>query len=440
MRDRAVQMDSQASAVRSSTIQERPTRVRHWVMVFAVALAVITYIDRVAISWAAPYIQHDLNLDSGQMGLVLGAFGWAYAIFEIPGGFLGDWIGPRKVLTRVVLWWSFFTAATGWARGLTQLTVTRFLFGTGEAGCFPNITKIFSLWLPAKEKVRAQGIVWMAARWGGAFTPPLVSFVILRVGWRHAFELFGLIGPVWALVFYFWFRDNPMDHAGLNGAERDLVRASSKLADGHANVPWLTLLKSGRVWLLCWQYFCLTYGWYFYITWLPTYLRNGRHLEIASSALLSMLPLFLGGIGNPVSVFLGERVTRWTHDIARTRRILCCAGFGGACLSLFGSTLVSNPVGAVMAIAMASFFGDLTMPHAWSATMDLGGKYAGTVSGAMNSWGNLGGAISPMVIGYVLQWTGNNWNLTFYIAAAVYAGGILCWLFLDSTTPIEGTV
>ena len=284
------------------------TRVRHWVMVFAVALAVITYIDRVAISWAAPYIQHDLSLDSAQMGWVFAAFTWAYAIFEIPGGFLGDWIGPRKVLIRVVLWWSFFTAATGWARGLTTLTVTRFLFGAGEAGCFPNITKIFSVWLPAKEKARAQGIVWMAARWGGAFTPPLVSFVVLQVGWRHAFELFGLIGPVWAILFYLWFRDNPMDHPGLNQAERDLVSASSKLAAGHADVPWLRLLKSGRVWLLCWQYFCLTYGWYFYITWLPTYLRNGRHLEIASSAMLSMLPLFLGGLANPISVFLGERL------------------------------------------------------------------------------------------------------------------------------------
>jgi MFS transporter, ACS family, glucarate transporter len=240
-----------------------PTRVRHWVMVFAVALAVITYIDRVAISWAAPYIQRDLNLDSGQMGLVLGAFGWAYALFEIPGGFLGDWIGPRKVLVRVVLWWSFFTAATGWARGLTTLTITRFLFGAGEAGCFPNITKIFSVWLPAKEKVRAQGIVWMAARWGGAFTPPLVSFVVLQVGWRNAFELFGLIGPVWAILFYRWFRDNPMDHPGLNQAERHLVSASSKLAAGHADVPWLKFVSSGRVWLLCWQYFCLTYGWYF---------------------------------------------------------------------------------------------------------------------------------------------------------------------------------
>jgi ACS family glucarate transporter-like MFS transporter len=417
---------------------EQPTRARYWVLVFAVSLAVITYVDRVAISWAAPDIQKDLGLDTGQMGLVLAAFAWAYAIFEIPGGFLGDWIGPRKVLIRVVLWWSFFTAATGWARNLSSLITTRFLFGAGEAGCFPNITKIFSAWLPAHEKVRAQGIVWMAARWGGAFTPPLVSLVILHVGWRHAFELFGLIGPVWAILFYLWFRDNPMDHPALNAGERKLLESSSKLAGGHADVPWLTFLSSGRVWLLCWQYFCLSYGWYFYITWMPTYLRNGRGLAISSTALLSVLPLFLGGLANPISVFLAERLNRRIRDVARTRRILACSGFAGACVSLMLATLVANPLLAVMPIAMASFFGDMAMPHAWSATMDLGGKYAGTLSGAMNTWGNVGGAMSPMVIGYVLKWTNNNWNLTFYIAAAVYAAGILCWYFLDSVTPLEG--
>ena len=422
----------------SLTITETPTRVRYWVLVFAVSLAVITYVDRVAISWAAPDIQRDLGLDSAQMGWVLAAFAWAYAIFEIPGGFLGDWIGPRKVLIRVVLWWSFFTAATGWARNLVSLLVTRFLFGAGEAGCFPNITKIFSTWMPPKEKVRAQGIVWLAARWGGAFTPPLVSLVILNAGWRHAFELFGLIGPVWAIWFALWFRDNPMNHRSLNDAERKLLEGSSKLAAGHADVPWRRFLTSGRVWLLCWQYFCLSYGWYFYITWLPTYLRQGRGLAIASSALLSVLPLFLGGLANPISVFLGERLNRVLHDTARTRRILACSGFAGACISLVLATLIASPVPAVLTIAIASFFGDMAMPHAWSATMDLGGKYAGTLSGAMNTWGNVGGAMSPMVIGYVLKWTSNNWNLTFYIAAAVYAAAILCWLFLDSVTPIEG--
>src|SRR5437868_10182552 len=147
----------------------RPTRVRYWVLVFTVTLAVVTYIDRVAISFALPYIGKDLNLDSIQKSWVLTAFALAYSIFEIPGGFLGDRMGPRRVILRIVLWWSFFTAATGWAWNYASLLTTRFLFGAGEAGCFPNLTKMFTIWLPERERVRAQGLMWMSARWGGAF-------------------------------------------------------------------------------------------------------------------------------------------------------------------------------------------------------------------------------------------------------------------------------
>src|SRR4029077_8525046 len=178
----------------------------------AMTLAVITYVDRVSISFAAPLMRHDLNLDARAMGWAFTAFGWAYALFEVPGGFLGDWIGPRKVLMRIVLWWSFFTAATGWAWNATSLQATRFLFGAGEAGCFPNLTKAFTTWLPEEERVRAQGIMWLSARWGGAFTPPLVALVTVYVGWRHAFEVFGSLGVVWAVVFYFWYRDDPLSN------------------------------------------------------------------------------------------------------------------------------------------------------------------------------------------------------------------------------------
>src|ERR1035438_5965872 len=141
----------------------RATRVRYWVIVFAVSLAVITYIDRVSIATAAPSIQRDLGLDDVQMGWAFSAFAWAYALFEIPGGFLGDWMGARRVLLRVVAWWSFFTAATGWAFSFASLVVTRSLFGAGEAGCFPNLTKTFTTWLPHHERVRAQGIMWLSA-------------------------------------------------------------------------------------------------------------------------------------------------------------------------------------------------------------------------------------------------------------------------------------
>src|SRR5512136_1857682 len=201
----------------------KPTRARHLVIVFAVTLAVVTYIDRVCISQAAPRMQADLGLTKVQMGYAFAAFAWAYALFEVPGGWMGDWMGPRKVLMRVVLWWSFFTAATGWVWGQVSLVVTRFLFGAGEAGCFPNLTKAFTTWLPQHDRVRAQGIMWMFARWGGAFTPPLVILTFRYVKWRTAFGVFGCLGVIWGVLFYLWFRDNPRDNKKLNAAELELL-------------------------------------------------------------------------------------------------------------------------------------------------------------------------------------------------------------------------
>ncbi len=416
------------------------TTVRYWVIVFAVTLSIVTYLDRVCISWAKPYMQHDLGLSDVEMGWAFSAFGWAYAVFEIPGGYLGDWIGPRRVLMRIVLWWSAFTAATGWAWSAVSLTTTRFLFGAGEAGCFPNLTKAFTTWLPEDERVRAQGIMWLSARWGGAFTPWLVVPVIAWVGWRHSFELFGSVGVVWAVIFFWWYRDNPLQNPKLNAAERELLRDSSKMASGHGDVPWERFLTSRQVWMLCWQYFCLSYGWYFYITWLPTYLRDGRGLAITSSTLLGAIPLFMGGIGNPTGVFVLSRLGRAVGDVRKARRILAYVGFAGASGFLVWSTQMHSAILAMLAIGLASFCNDLVMPCAWAAAMDVGGKHAGTLAGSMNMWGNVGGAICPLAIGYILRWTHHNWNLTFYLAATVYLAGILCWLFLDPVTPLEPEV
>jgi len=431
---------------------ERPTRTRYWVIVFACVLAVITYIDRVCISAAAPEMRRDLGLSQVQMGFAFSAFIFVYALCEIPGGFLGDLIGPRKVLMRIVIWWSVFTAATGRTWNFPSLITTQALFGVGEAGCFPNLTKAFRSWLPEGEQVRAQGVMWLSARWGGAFTPPLVVWVMSLVGWRNTFAIFGCLGALWAIGFYLWFRDDPGRHPKVNQAERDLIARDAPPRTGHGSVPWLLFLRSPQVWLLCWQYFCLSYGWYFYLTWLPTYLRDGRHLEFTHAAWLSVLPLFVGGMGNPGAVLLIGPVTRWTGSVAAARRLIACAGFAGAASFLLLSTRVNDPTFAMIAMGIASFSNDLVMPNAWATAMDLGGRCCATLSGAMNMWGNIGGALGPTVNGIVLSgglhlklwaldwslhWAKDNWNMTFYIAAGVYLMGIVCWALLDPVTPLE---
>jgi sugar phosphate permease len=418
------------------SLEQRPTHVRYWVIVFAVTLAVITYIDRVCLSFAARDVKRDLGLSDREMGFVFSAFVAVYALFEIPSGFLGDWMGPRKVLMRIVIWWSCFTAMIGATWNFASLAITQMLFGAGEAGAFPNLTKAFTTWLPFEERVRAQGIMWLSARWGGAFTPSLVALLLAVVSWRLAFAIFGCIGIVWAIAFYFWYRDNPKDHPAVNAAELELIERSAHPASGHGNVPWGKFIASKQVWLLCAQYFCLSYGWYFYITWLPTYLRNARHLDIGKSAVLGGLPLFLGGIGCFVGGIIARRLTGITGSTTRTRRLLAYVGFSGACGLLLLASKLEDPVLAMVSMGFASFCNDLVMPGSWGACMDVGGKYAGTLSGTMNMLGNFGGALSPTVIGFILEKT-HNWQIPFYVSASIYFMGTFCWMALDPVTPLE---
>jgi ACS family glucarate transporter-like MFS transporter len=257
-------------------MNQTPSKARHVVTAFVITLAVITYIDRVGIAVALPLIRDELKLSPIQMGWTLAAFAWAYAVFEIPGGWLGDKIGPRRVLMRIVIWWSFFTAATGWVWSPSSLIFTRALFGAGEAGAFPNLTRVLTTWLPVKDRERTQAWVWLATRLSGAFTPILVASLISAISWRRTFELFGVIGVIWAVLFYRWFRDAPSEHPSVNQAELALLPPAKDTAIAHGGVPWGVIFSNPHVWLLSIQYMCLAYGWWFYLNWLPTYLRDAR--------------------------------------------------------------------------------------------------------------------------------------------------------------------
>jgi len=413
----------------------KPSNVRYKVIWFAIGLAIITYIDRVCIAQAAPQISSDLSLSKSDLGWVLAAFAWSYALFEIPMGWLGDRKGPRKVLTGITAWWSVFTMAHGLAWNAASLASIRFLFGIGEAGAFPNLTKAFSSWLPRPERVRAQGILWMAARWGGAFTPALVFYFLQRMDWRTAFAFFGVIGLVWAVIFYWWFRDEPRQHSSVNAEELTIIGDTHSNAGGHS-VPWGRFASSGSVWLLWLSYFCVSYGWYFYITWLPTYLREARKMELTQSAILAGLPLFLGGIGCMFSGVATPWLSRLFGSERKGRRLMAIVGVLGAAFFLFLSTKLNDPIWAVIAIGMASFSNDLAMPPAWGACMDVGGRFAGTLSGSMNMMGNLAGGVAPVVIGMLVERTGN-WDMTFYISASVYLIAAVCWAILDPVTPLD---
>jgi MFS family permease len=374
------------------------------------------------------------------MGYAFTAFGWAYALFEIPGGWLGDRIGPRKVLMRVVGMWSIFTVATGWAWNLWSLVVSRFFFGMGEAGCFPNITKAFTNWFPAAERVKAQGVLWLSARWGGAFTPLIVGWMLASGGegkfglglhYRWVFLIFGLLGVVWALMFYRWFRDYPKDHPSVSAAELAVIGETQH--NGDHSMPWGKLLASRTVWMLWAQYFFMSYAWYFYITWFPTYLKEQfTGMGDMQRALLACVPLFFGGIGSILAGLLSARLDVWLGSIARTRRWLGVLGMGAAGLMLLISMQLQTPVASVLAIGLAALCSDLAMPGAWGACMDVGGRHTGALSGSMNMMGQVGGAIAPMAVPLVLAATNNNWTINMGLFALSYFLGAICWAFINS--------
>jgi len=333
-----------------------------------------------------------------------------------------------------------FTAATGKAWNQMSLVVIRFLFGAGEAGCFPNIARAFCVWLPPAERARAQSLLWICTRWAGALTPLMVVYLLKLPGitWHVAFYLFGGLGAVWAIAFFLWYRDDPQTHPKVNAAERALLAQNGHLAAGHGDVPWGRFLSSATTWLIWLQYFCFSYAWYFYITWFPTYLESKYPaMDRDLRALLTGLPLFLGGLGSFCTARSSALLVRRTGSLARARRLMAGLGFAVASVVMLVPTRVSEPVWVIGALGLASFLCDFAIPVSWGTCIDVGGRFAGTYSGAMNMMGNLGGAVSSYVIGMLLKKTGQDWSVAFYMSSGVFALGAICWLFIDPVTPMD---
>jgi MFS family permease len=393
---------------------------RRQVVAFGMTLAFLSYLDRACISQAAPMIVRDLHFNTIQMGYIFSAFGITYAAMEIPSGWLIDRFGPRLVLTRVVICWSFFTAATGFAWNFASMLMARLLFGAGEAGCFPGLAKTFSDWLPAEERARAEGWKASSARWGAGAAPLLMVALYASLGWRATFVLFGAIGFVWAGFFYFLFRNRP--------------DRGASIAAGRP--PWRLFLRSRSAWALCLQWFCHFYGFYFYVTWLPTYLLEARGVELKHGAILSGLPLLSAGCGCLFAGYLlPPAARRW--GIVHARRAFALVAYGGAALLLLLFTSIHDPNLAMMVMSLSSFVVELSAPVTWTTAMDLGGEWVGLLTGMMNTLGQLGGSVAPTVIGYLLAASGNNWILAFYASAALYALGGLCWLVLDPVKRLD---
>lgn len=406
---------------------QRPTRIRHVVLWLTVLAYMITYMDRVVISAAVPSIQKELDISIVAMGWILSSFRWGYALFQIPGGWLGDRIGPRRALTLIVTWWSAFTALTAGTFSAVSMGVVRFLFGVGEAGAFPIATRSLSRWMLPTERGYAQGITHAGSRLGAAFTPPIVVWLIAEYGWRTPFLVFGLLGLFWAGLWYWYYRDTPDEHISLNQGERDLIRERLGAPKSRAanDVPWGIIFGTRQVWVLSSMYFCYGYCLAVYLDWFPKYLNAHRGFDLKQMGFYASMPLLAGVLGD----FLGGWVSdRWAHssgNLRLARRGVGSFGFALAAAGIIPATLTADPHWSVVFTCIAFFGLELTVGVSWAIPLDVGGDFAGSVSAVMNTMGNVGGAISSAVVGYLVQ--GYGWNVPFLVAAALCVTG--CFLF-----------
>jgi MFS transporter, ACS family, glucarate transporter len=426
-----------------------PTLGRYKVLAFLCMLALILYIDRICISTAVPAIEADLHISHTAMGFVLAAFTLAYCLFEIPTGSWGDRYGSRGVMTRIVLWWSAFTALTGAAFGLWSLLLVRFLFGAGEAGAFPNTARVIGRWFPTDRRGPAQGLINTTALVGGAISPAAAAYLIDAVGWRCAFVIFAMPGIVWAIAFHRWFRDNPAAHPAVNEAECQLIGSPTADPGGihHPPIPWRRVLTNVNVLLLGGVIACSAFNSYLYFSWYPTYLEQARAVDSQAAGWLASLVLGVSAVGCIIGGFLSDWLIRITGDRRFSRRGLGCAGLTMGVAFLVAGQHTDGSVLAATWTALAMFAVHLTLPNWWGAVADISGRHLGALFGLMNSIGGLGAIASQLFLGRFVDWMGSRgfagraqWDPAFYLYAGILLVGAIGWLWIDVTRPVEFAV
>ncbi len=443
---------------------ETPSNARYVLMVFLAALAFLTYFDRICITKMQGKIIASLAMTPEMMGIVMGAFWLAYALFELPTGWMGDKHGARVTLSRIVLAWSLFTALSGAATGFYSLLAYRFIFGVGEAGAFPNMARIQSRWLPADTRARFGGLLWMFARWGGAFSIPLAGAMMRGFdsdtfrqflqrmpllsafaetdSWRLIFWVAGAMGLVWVVTFYYWFRDHPSEKPSVNRAELELItRGNPPEVRGHSMESrlWSKLFLNRSLLALGVLYLCGSFGWSFFASWMPKYMEQVVNAKSTYSEVetewLSAAPHFCGGIACLVGGVLCNRWVARTGN-RRQRALFPVTGYIVAAGAMFCVPLVRTPLQASLLICLAEAAHDFGQGANWASIVDIGGKYAGVAAGMINTIGNMGNAFQPYVGARIIEKYG--WNTMFMVYAVAFLAAASMWTMIDPRRTFYG--
>jgi MFS transporter, ACS family, glucarate transporter len=429
---RTSEVESTASSARS----HRGLGARHVVLGLTVLAYMITYMDRVVISSAVPTIQKEMGFSLVTMGWILGAFRWGYALFQLPGGWLGDRFGPRRALTWIVVWWSLFTSATAYAWNASSMMVFRFLFGAGEAGAFPIATRSLSRWMLPSERGIAQGVTHAGSRLGAAITPPIVVAMIAAIGWRYTFVAFGLLGLAWAALWYWYYRDTPETHRFTSPEEVALIHSSlgGKRSGTSKNVEWGKILRSPALWFTCAMYACYGYCIAVYLDWFPKYLNAHRGMDLKTMGFYASLPLLAGVFGDLLGGWISDHWLKTSGNIRAARRWVGFGGFLLAAAGMLPATLTADPQTSVLFSCLAVFGLEITVGVSWAIPLDIGGDCAGSASAVMNTCGNIGGAISPTLLPYLVGSYG--WDMPFFVTTVLCLVAAALYLKIDASQRI----
>lgn len=421
----------------------RATRVRWMIMGWLTLVLMLTYLDRLNLSIAGKFIQDEFSISTQTMGWVFSSFLLGYALFQIPGGWAGDRFGARNLLTFAIVWWSGFTALTALAPNLIlarwfgvvgSLMITRFLVGVGEASSAPNANKIVGYWMGSADRAVGTSFTLVGVGLSGALTPSLIAWIMQRWGWRASFVICGAAGLAVALAWHLYVTDRPEENRRVNAAELALIRESqagdARTVSGLRNAPWGRMLASPSVWGLLIGYFCQGYPIYIFHTWFFIYLVRVRGLSISQGGLWGATPYLaiaalapLGGKFSDVAArAMGKRRGR---QLSVWIGMLASAGF------LWIGSGATNRWLAIALLAAGGCFNMFAAASFWAACIDMTQEFTASLSGLMNTFGNLGGWVSPILTAYMATHFG--WERALHFAALVTVASAVCWIFVDTS-------
>ncbi len=393
----------------------------------------IMYVDRVNLSVAAPLIKADLHLSNTQLGFALSAFGYCYALFQIIIGFTGDKIGARRMLAICGVFWAAGTLLTGLVGGLATMIGARMLVGLGEAGTIPNATRAMSRWVPRVRRGFAQGFTHSAARLAAAITPPLVVLLIPVAGWRGAFVILGVVSLVWVLAWYFYFRDEPLDHPGITPAELAELPQPVLATAVAPPIPWLRLLR--RILPVTLVFFCHAWTLWLYLSWLPTFFVEDYHLDIKSSALFSSGVFLAGVVGDTAGGLLTDALLHRTGDIEKARRHAIIIGFTGSLLLLSFVLVVRDRTAIALCLAGALFFLEMAEGPIWAVPMDVAPQFPAVASSFVSTAAGLAAVVSPAAFGIIADLTGS-YRVPFIFSIGLLVVGVGLTFFIRADRPL----